>query len=815
LKKNAGRASETSLQPGRLAVEFERAFFKRAAWERSILNFPRAVSRVHAGLLILLPAIFLTDVCAGEAPAARGWLSWRGPHQNGTSDEKGLVDKWTPGGENSLWVRDIPGQCAPVIANGKLYIMSFEGAGADLQEGVYCLNAETGEMIWKAVFNDYLSDTIYLRYASASPTIDAETGNVYIQGTQGLMAAFSADGKMLWSLSMMEEYGRLTFPNGRTSSPVISGSLVITSGITTNWGAHGPAGHRFYAFDKKTGELVWASQSTERPRDNSFSTPVLGVYQNRPVFWVGGGDGSVFCINSQTGETVWRYPLSQGGVNTSLLKYNDSIIAIHGSENLNATGKVGCMVAIDPHGALPAKPGETVVLKKDAEVWRNELGAFTASPILVGDRIYEVDETADLQCVDAKTGRVLWTKDLGIEQRTASLLYADGKLYIPVLDGSFYIIRPGEKDCEVLSKQKLEGGCFGSPVVLNGWMYVQTKQKLYCFGSPRAESAPVAEQAPAPVQAGPLAGYVVVPAELFLRPGQTQPLRLIGVDASGNWLPGAVDASKAKWERFIPATAKVKTMLNGEFTADGAFKAAEAVLPSAGAIKAELDGKIGAARGRVIPALPISEDFENTPLQDKEEEPGVKFGYPPLPWIGARLKWEVRERDGSKCLVKTVDNKLMQRAYTFIGHPDMHSYTMQADVMSDGELRKTGGKTKVLKMSEVGLVNQRYAIIIKGAFQQIEINSNMERLQATAPFSCEPKVWYTLKSRVDVDPATGAGVVRGKVWKRGEPEPEKWTIEFQHKTAHRSGSPGFFGFSPTDMPVCVDNISVRANDAGK
>jgi len=39
----------------------------------------------------------------------------------------------------------------------------------------------------------FSSDIIYKRYASSS-RIDEETGNVYLQGTQGILAAFSADG---------------------------------------------------------------------------------------------------------------------------------------------------------------------------------------------------------------------------------------------------------------------------------------------------------------------------------------------------------------------------------------------------------------------------------------------------------------------------------------------------------------------------------------------------------------------------------------------------------------------------------------------
>ena len=47
--------------------------------------------------------------------------------------------------------------------------------------------------------------------------------------------------------------------------------------------------------------------------------------------------------------------------------------------------------------------------------------------------------------------------------------------------------------------------------------------------------------------------------------------------------------------------------------------------------------------------------------------------------------------------------------------------------------------------------------------------------------------------------------------KKGDPEPEKWTLEVPHKTAHQSGSPGLFGFSPQDMRVYIDNVSVRPN----
>ena len=77
-------------------------------------------------------------------------------------------------------------------------------------------------------------------------------------------------------------------------------------------------------------------------------------------------------------------------------------------------------------------------------------------------------------------------------------------------------------------------------------------------------------------------------------------------------------------------------------------------------------------------------------------------------------------------------------------------------------------------------------------------------------FKWQPNVWYRLKSRVDIA-SDGSGVVHAKAWKKGDPEPDAWTIEVKHKTANQEGSPGLFGFSPQDMRVYIDNILVTPN----
>jgi outer membrane protein assembly factor BamB len=780
-----------------------------------------------------------------------------------------------------------------VIANGRLYINGYVGDGPDLQEAIACFDAETGKQIWEHRFNDFLSDTIYLRYATSSPTVDPETGNVYMQGTQGIFACFTADGKKLWEHSMMEEFGRLTFPNSRTASPIIDKELVITRGITSNWGASGPAGDRFYAFDKKTGELVWSSSPAERPQDNTFSNPLLTWLDGKRVLISAAGDSSVIGLNARTGDPLFRFPAAKagakGGINAAIVRYQDSLLVIHESENLD-TSEVGRSARYKlPASFKPAEPGKPEQLDpKNLEVWRNPLGNLASSPCLVGNRMYEVTGVGEIAAIDADSGKILWRKKVAPEQRQSSPFYADGKLYVAVYiaasqagaageaaegaggggNGELFVLKPGDSDAEILSRTVLEGRCYGSPIGYNGKLYVQTDRKLYCFGKAGAKKTVAAvasadEKWPEP---GPAARLQLIPNEPLLRPGETVQIRVRALDANGFTVDEEVDPKKVKFETFIPPTALVKAAAKATFDADGKLTAAADRGPSAGAFMATLAGGdkplTGTMRARVMPDLPIKQDFEAFELSQttgpgpggaasapsgapapaatgapsggaaptaavpSPSQPAVPtagaaapqpgptnwnyveaptpFAYPPLPWNGARFRFEIRKAPGegeNKALSKTIDNKLFQRGQIFIGHPTASNYTAEADVLTEGNKRK---------MSEIGLINQRYLITLKGNAQQIEISSNQERLRQSAPFKMAPNEWYHLKTRVDVA-KDGSGVVHAKAWKKGEPEPEAWTIELQHKNAHPNGCPGFYSLAPQDQHAWIDNISVTPN----
>lgn len=725
-----------------------------------------------------------------------GWLNWRGPLQTGASLEKDLPSDLKIG--NELWTYEVQGAGTPVIADGRLYSFGYYGEkGEDTQEALTCLDAITGKLIWEKRFSDYISDVVYNRYATGAPTVDPETGNVYLQLSNGRCVGFTRDGEQLWEISLMEEFSRLTFPNGRSGGPAIFNHLVIFHCVTANWGLNGPAQDRFYAFDKLTGEIVWYSSPGIRPVDSSFCMPVFGKLGGHDVFYSGTGCGNVVCVDANTGKPLWRYQLSNGGVNSQIVLNGDQIIAIHGKENPGQSSK-GRLVCINP----PKKyPTEQLVLDESSIAWKNDDHvAFTSSPVLAEGKLFTTISVGELLCVDAASGKTLWTKKLAPDQIHASPVYGDGKLYVPMFDGEFYVLDPEDDGAKILAQIDLGEACLGAPAIWAGKVYLFTKKNLHCWGSKDGEfvdkpATVTITESRIEMPDSATKSLQIVPAEFALKPGESQDFKVYGLDEFGNRIK---EVTPESWEAFIPPTARVKAKVDGTFEGSTLSAGPDAEL-SAGAFKATFNGLSATTRGRVVAGPGYSADFEEVELK-MDSPDGEKVNFPPLPWLGARIKWYTLEKDGSKVIANRLDNILFQRTMNFFGKVDEKDYVLEADVMTDGNRRI---------MSTVGLVNQRYLITLVGNSQLLEVTSNHERVKESVKFKIKANTWYHLKTEVKRN-QDGTGTVFAKAWPRDEDEPADWTITVPVKYCHPHGAPGIFAFSPQSQKrVYIDNIKLE------
>jgi outer membrane protein assembly factor BamB len=709
------------------------------------------------------------------------WPDWRGPDRNGISREKGLPEKWALTGQNLAWKAPYGGRSAPVVLGDHLYLENTAGKGETEQERLMCFNADTGKVLWEYKVSLFQSDVPAHRVGWASPAADPETGNVYMFAVNNLLTALTKDGKKLWERSITEEFSPFTTHGGRTVSPMIDGDLVIVSTPTSTWGTMANRAQRFIALDKRTGDIIWISTPGGRPYDTSYAPLSIANVNGTRLLVTGGADGAALAMKAQTGEPVWNLVIAKRGLNTGIVMNGKYAIVSHSEENLD-TNEMGMLVSFD--ASAKGKLG------KENLKWavRGFLAGFS-SPVLVGDRIYQVDNSSNLYAFDVETGHQLWKQNLGTVQK-ASAVYADDKIYVGTESGKFYILRPHADRCEVLSdvelplsdtglnSQKIPEPVVAGSAIARGRVYFVSSDTLYAIGPKKTTAGPWHPVKPAlEAGQGAPAWMQVSPTEMILKPGETVQLHARLFDAAGRFLR----EEKATWSL---------DHLRGSVS-DGKFSVAPDNAGQAGLIKATVGGITGEARARVIPPLPWNETFES-----------YAVGSVPPQWVSAVAgRVQVSELDGQKVLEKLPNETLFKRIRVFMGPADWSNYTVEADIRINEKRRQMG---------DAGIVAQRYTLVAFGNNQRLEMNSWQPEVAraVSTPFSWKPNTWYHLKLRVE-NTAGGQTRIRGKAWPTGEPEPEAWPIDRTDPIPNKQGSPGLF--ADAQFGVYFDNFKVTPN----
>lgn len=713
---------------------------------------------------------------------ADNWIHWRGPHQNGYSDDTDLPSRWKPDpndpASNLIWKQPYGGRSTPLVMNGRVYIIDDAGEGLNEQERVMCFDAETGKVLWQYRFNVFFTDIVSARVGWANLAGDLETGNVYAHGVQGLFFCFDKDGKVLWSHSLTEEYGRISGYGGRVNSPIVDGNLVIMGMINASWGDQARGGDRFVAFDKRTGVPVWWSQPSDLVRGTYSSIPVVKVINGQRLLITGTSGGEVLAMKVGTGEKVWSYQVGAKAINISPVVEGARVYIAHGEENLDTTQQ-GRIVCVDAGAVTDGKP--KLIWKVDG------ITVKFVTPIYHQDRLYVCDDSGRMFCMDGATGAQLWKYKFG-NTSAGSPVLADGKIYVGEVKGRFHILKPGPKRCDTLHSQFFRSPdgqtsveISGSPAVANGRIYFMTTEAIYCLGKKDHKGTPAAPPPSPPVtqpRTDTVAHLLVYPADVVLAPGQSAKFTLRAFNADGVFIKEIpADAWSLPTPPKPPTAKTAPPPLKGSITPQGELTVDPALPGQAGYVLGKVGNLTAKARVRVAPKLPLKQDFAKVP------EGAVPGG-----WINAQGKFTVVTQGNAKVLKKLANNPnpLLARAHTFFTMPKATNYTIEADLM---------GAKKGEDMPDMGLIANRYTLVLDGNKQRLRILSwdALPRVDKNIPWQWQPDVWYHMKFTVAVNGAKA--LVQGKVWPKDQKEPEGSTITFEDPSPNREGSPGLYGYA--------------------
>lgn len=407
--------------------------------------------KTHTLLLAVL-AISPLSLFADEA----NWNQFRGPNGDGWTSSFDLpVD--LADAKNLVWQKEIAGKgwSSPVIWNDQVWVTTADESGHRMF--AVCVDFNNGKLLHNIlVFENEEPQFCHPLNSYATPTPFAEEGRLYVHfGVHGTACIDTKTGKKVWERRDME----CNHFRGPAASPIVVGENLVVQ-------FDGYDQQYVVALNKDTGKTAWKhTRAFDYGTDNgdrkkAYGTPSLIEVAGSPQL-ICPAAVATEALDPETGKVIWT--AYHGGMNVSSRPiYNNGLLYL-------ANG-MGLLAAVNPRGE-----GDIT----DNIQWSTTKGAPKKSSVLiVGDQLYSVSDQGVLTCMNANTGKTIWSERLGGGEYAASPLYADGRIYLFSMEGKFTVIEYGDEYEEVASGE-FPAGFMASAAVKGESIILRTKKSLY------------------------------------------------------------------------------------------------------------------------------------------------------------------------------------------------------------------------------------------------------------------------------------------------------------------------------------------------
>ncbi len=417
----------------------------------------------------VLALVALGTSLASPALATAHWPNWRGPAENGHAASAKLPPKIDAA--QVRWKTPLPGKgsSTPIVWNQRIYLTApHQGKDAVLAFDW------SGQLLWQTPLGTE-SPGRHRNGSGSNPSPVTDGQRLFVAFKSGNLAALDLDGKLLWQNDLTGKFGPVKLFWDFGTSPALTEKFVIMARMHEgdSWLA---------AFDKQTGELRWkTARNYETPRevDNGYTTPLVIRHAGREALLTWGAQ-HLTAHDAADGKLLW----SCGGFNpdsTALWPAVASPVVV-GDMAIVCFGRAD-KGAPRLHGIRLGGSGDVTATHR---VWsRDDIGAFVPSPAVYQDRVYVLSDRGQLDCLDPRTGKTIWS---GTLPRTKSNFYtspliANGILYAAREDGETYAVRI-ENGFELLGETKFDDRVIASFVAAGDRLFIRGASHLYCVANP-------------------------------------------------------------------------------------------------------------------------------------------------------------------------------------------------------------------------------------------------------------------------------------------------------------------------------------------
>jgi outer membrane protein assembly factor BamB len=337
----------------------------------------------------------------------------------------------------------------PVAANGKIFVM-------DGHATVTAFDAQSGSQVWRA---DLRPDNRRDKEAFGGGLAVAD-GKLYVTSGYRFAAQLNADtGAVAWK-SMTEQ--------PLHAAPTVSGGRLFVVAVDNT----------LLTFDVANGAPGWNYQAlSESARILAASTPAVSGDTVVASF----GSGELVALRAANGNDLWNEALSRANRNNALSEIRD----IPGRPVIYQ----GDVFAVSHSGVFAATD-----LRTGQARWSLPITGIT-SPWPAGDVVYVMSKAGEVICVARESGQIYWIRDLGAgrEENVGGLfgislfgkktlrrpiwsspLLASNRIIVAGTTGE--LIALNAKTGEVEKTVDLGSSTLLGPIAANGTIYVATDE---------------------------------------------------------------------------------------------------------------------------------------------------------------------------------------------------------------------------------------------------------------------------------------------------------------------------------------------------
>ncbi len=410
---------------------------------------------VKSTLIGMVLAVAAAPVLAEE------WPAWRGPRGDGTSTETGVPVTWSAT-ENVVWKTLIPGKghSSPVVWGDRVFVTTC--LESEKRRVLLCIDRTGGKVLWqRVVLTAPLERMNNLNsHASSTPVTDGRRVWVtFLEFPHVRVVCYDVEGQEVWRKTP----GELHACHGYCSSLIPYKDLII---LNADQDAELPKRAYIVALDKATGAERWRIDRPNRVR--SYTPPAIYKAAGKMQMVVSGSK-CVASYDPDTGRQHWIIdgPTEQFVAN---LVYTDGVFMITGGWPTRH------ILGIRPDGRGNVTNTHVLWHLRDRKIV-----SYVPSPIARGKYFYLVSDTGLATCLEAKSGRKMWSERLG-RHHSASPVLAEGRLYFLDDAGVMHVLK-AEPAFEVVAKNDLGEPCRVSPAVSHGQIFIRGTKNLYCIGA--------------------------------------------------------------------------------------------------------------------------------------------------------------------------------------------------------------------------------------------------------------------------------------------------------------------------------------------